>query len=438
LITILTGSPAVGKPGMPVFRSESAYFGVGLLDQGLISISNLVCVVLVARSVSMSDFGAFALATAALLFANSIQNAVVTGPHAVFSASLNDRQFREFTTILGSLQLVIAISSTIGIMLGSLILERSSPTTASAVMIAALVSLVWQGQEFTRRVMYAKSDAIGAAVNDSINYGLQACAFAVLWYMDKLSIDRALWAMAATSVVALAVGLWRIQGEFIRTVTLRRALQVFRETWQYGRWMLASSITYWSSGQLFPVLAAALVGLDATAAIRAAQTLLGPAHIFFRFVETSLTPTAARLRDQDGRAALTSLLARVAMISVAIFGLTSALLLIVADNVLASAFGESYAGYSILLGLVIISYVFLIVSAILSLGLRAERKSHPIFTAGLVSAIFALTLGPLLVSLWGANGAAIGLVMHSLITSTMMWFAYQNNESVSPNRMRTA
>jgi O-antigen/teichoic acid export membrane protein len=437
VITITHGSPAIGKPGMAVFRSESAYFGVGLVDQALISISNLVCVVLVARSVSISDFGAFSLATAALLFANSIQNAIVTGPHAVFSAFLNNRQFREYTTILGSLQLVTAIGSTIILMLGSLILERSSPTTASAVMIAAFVTIVWQGQEFARRVMYAKSDAIGAAINDSINYGLQACAFAILWYMDKLSIDRALWAMGATSIVALTVGLWRIRGEFTSSVTLRRALQVFREIWHYGRWMLASSLTYWSSGQLFPVLAAAFVGLDATAAIRAAQTLLGPAHIFFRFVETSLTPTAARIRAQDGREALSALLARVAITSVAIFGLTSAFLLIVADNILARVFGESYAGYSLLLGLVIVSYLFLIVSAILSLGLRAERKSRPIFIAGLLSAIFALTLGPLLVSLWGANGAAVGLVMHAIITSAMLWSSYRVAEPAPLSLMST-
>src|SRR4051794_4844783 len=80
---------------------------LGLLDQALISGSNFITMVALARSLGPAAFGAFTLAYSALLYANSLQGALITQPHNVLGASreAGSAEYRRLSSTAARMQL---------------------------------------------------------------------------------------------------------------------------------------------------------------------------------------------------------------------------------------------------------------------------------------------------------------------------------------------
>ena len=76
--------------------------GIGVADQALISLASFVTMVLLARGLSPEEFGSFTLVYAALLFAGSVQSALITQPHAVLAATRSGSAYTRFTGDAGA------------------------------------------------------------------------------------------------------------------------------------------------------------------------------------------------------------------------------------------------------------------------------------------------------------------------------------------------
>src|SRR5215213_1702813 len=89
----------------------------GLSDQAVISATSFVTLLVMARALSASAFGAFALVYMVLLFVNSVQSALVTQPHNVLAAAREDRGYRRFTvaTVVVGLLFMMTVVLVLGI-----------------------------------------------------------------------------------------------------------------------------------------------------------------------------------------------------------------------------------------------------------------------------------------------------------------------------------
>src|SRR5437588_1846559 len=77
-----------------------------LADQVLISGTNFVTTVLVARSLSDREFGAFSVIYGVLLFCNIIQSTLITQAHNVLAATLGGHDYRCYTGSTAVQQLI--------------------------------------------------------------------------------------------------------------------------------------------------------------------------------------------------------------------------------------------------------------------------------------------------------------------------------------------
>src|SRR4029079_2838125 len=82
-----------------------------LADQGLISLSNFATLILLARGLSRSDFGAFVLAYTALILLNGIQSALITQPHNVLGQAHLGTGYRRYTTSTAAFQVAFALTA---------------------------------------------------------------------------------------------------------------------------------------------------------------------------------------------------------------------------------------------------------------------------------------------------------------------------------------
>src|SRR5256885_9496595 len=82
----------------------------GLADQLLISFTNFVTMVLVAKGLHKAAFGEFTLVYSALLFASILQFALITQPHNVIGVTRQGEDYCLYTTATAMMQILLAMA----------------------------------------------------------------------------------------------------------------------------------------------------------------------------------------------------------------------------------------------------------------------------------------------------------------------------------------
>ena len=137
----------------------------GLADHGLISGSNFVTMVLLARGLGEARFGEFTLVYTALLFANSFQDSLVAQPHNVLGPTRSGRDYVRYTSSTAAMQLLLAAAGAALSLLAGVAAVAAGWHGATLFFAMAAAVVGWQFQEFMRRVMYTEGRLGGAFLN---------------------------------------------------------------------------------------------------------------------------------------------------------------------------------------------------------------------------------------------------------------------------------
>jgi O-antigen/teichoic acid export membrane protein len=232
--------------------------------------------ILLARVLTKSAFGSFVLVYTGLLFANSLQSALITQPHQALSAQRDPDDYRRYTTATGLQQLVLVAVLSTAALVSAVVAWLAGWSFANLLLVSVPALVAWQLQEFVRRVLYTEERHKAVWVNDIVSYGGQLLGIILLWRTDELTATTALAVLAATSAAGALVGAWQLRSRIVGGL---RPLAYAKENWSFGRWLLGSTLAMWTSSQLYPVLTAGFVGVAATGALRAVWTVLGRTHI---------------------------------------------------------------------------------------------------------------------------------------------------------------
>jgi exopolysaccharide production protein ExoQ len=397
----------------------------GLGDQALISASNFLTTVVLARRLNPTDFGAFTLLYAAVFFMVSLQTTLVSRPHNVLGATRQGEEYRRYTTVTAVSQVCFTAMFALVALTAALVAQHAAWGVAPLLFPLALVIVAWQLQEFTRRVLYTEGRLRDAFANDLISYGGQATGIVALGYVGQLSGARAFSIIALTSAVAAAYGFWQIRGSLIcRGVWDAVRADGFAENWRFGKWLFGAALAAWVAGQLYPILIGGFISIAEAGAFSAVFTLMGPARILLIAMDTALVPAGARAFAERGQAGLQSFVGRIFLLTAPIIAVYCIGVSLLASRILGAAYGDHYRPYGWLLALFALSYALDYLRHPISIALEARRASAPIFRAYLLSSIVVLTAGIAAVRFLGLLGAALGTIANSLILGVLLWRYY--------------
>jgi O-antigen/teichoic acid export membrane protein len=310
--------------------------------------------------------------------------------------------------------------------IGCLLVIAGESFGVSLVILAPAV-LAWQLQEFARRVLYTQFEYRKAFANDLIAYGGQLVAVLAIWSVGTLTSGLALAVIALTSAAGAGVGFWQIRRSIVRIVDWPEAGRHLARTWAFGRWLLAGTLSSWASTQMYPILAAGFVGVGAAGGLRSAQNLVAPTHIAMKTVESILPSRAASEYAKAGKSALSCYVARFA-IPVGIAMLAYCVVVSVAAKPLVTTLlGTAYQGYWWLVPVMACAYVLTYTASIASIYLQCVGQTQTIFHANLASSMIVLTIGVLIVDMYGLVGTAVGLILHGFILNGVLWWRMSNN-----------
>jgi len=405
----------------PVHGRRSRLFGKNIWamgDQILISATNFLTTVLIARVLSPALFGSFTLVYSALLLANIFQSTLITQAHNVLALTREGENYRRYTgnTALSQIALV-AFEAMLALIVAFIAGARGYPA-ATLILWLAPACVAWQMQEFIRRIMYTECRFAAAFCNDCISYGGQMLLFIVFWSTGHLNGNTAMFSLTITSAVAAVLGIWQIRS----SLEFKLDLSVLAENWAFGKWLIGGELVQWfGSLQLYLFLTAYLLGTHATGELRAAQTVFGPTRIFAFYLGSVLPIRFARTMAEDGASAVQRLLRQTCIRVLPLLGMYCLLVAMFPHFLLQMIFGREYAGTPAVLSIYAFYAFISYAQTLLVSVLTARRQTRMIFIGNIYGTLITLAMSYWIISYFKVVGAPIAIGVSCLITTLFFW-----------------
>jgi O-antigen/teichoic acid export membrane protein len=419
-----------------IFSGKGARGGyLAAVDQGVISASNFLATIILARSVSPTELGVYAVGFISLRLTMVIQDGTIIQPLNTFGAPMEQPRFRRYATSTGILQIILALALAALAALGGWILTNSGNDTAGPAMFALWAPILcYQLQEYLRRTLYARGKIINATIvsasSNVVRLGL------LIWWagLGELSGVAGLNAIAFGALFAILPGLW-----LTRAIWSRRFYSLtmtWDRNWRFGRWITGGNIANWISVEFYPILTAGFISFAAAGAYRALQNLVAPIHLLLRAIDTYLTPRAAKVYREGGKRALSGTLRFTYLIAGIPTLILLGLALIFPKPLLQLRYGDTYLEYSPGIVLMAIFYALLYIKWPLQIVLKAARYSQPIFYANIAAMAAMFTIGIWAILQWGVYGTIAGQALNASIATVFLmaaWWRFERGEKGAGN-----
>jgi O-antigen/teichoic acid export membrane protein len=398
-----------------------------LADQALVSGVNFLTGILLARYLGIEEFGRFTLVWMSILFVNSLQHAMINAPMMSIGPKQPEAETSAYYGAIIVQQIVFSVVVFMSLFAGVYWSGAVFPEwqVESLAFPLALAALAFLFQDFMRRYFFTRSRQSVAFLIDLIRYGGQITVLFWLFAVSKESADsaRVLWVIAITAVFSALVGMFlvertRINARVLKETTVRH--------WHFSKWLTASSLMQWTSGNFFLISAGTLLGPTAVGALRAAQNLMGITHILFQGLENIVPIQASRYYHENGFERLKSYLHQVMLnggLATAAIAVTFS---IAPEFWLTLIFGESFGVHGSLVRWYAVLYILMFFGLPLRAGLRAIEHIKPIFWSYVWTSLFALAVAYPLIELLGLPGAMYGMLATQGVMLVILWMGFQS------------
>jgi O-antigen/teichoic acid export membrane protein len=396
-----------------VFWLRKVSFSV--LDQGLISGSNFLIGVLLARWLVPEQYGAYALAFSIFLFAAAFHNALLLEPMSVFGSASYGECLPAYIGKLLRLHFFLALFLTGLVVAGIALLhyftaDRALTSALWGVCIAIpLILFFW----LCRRAAYIKL-APGLAARGASAYCLVVIFLLLLVQrVGRLSSFTAflIQSLAATAAAILLLASLRPRPD---SQSGPSSLAVVRQHWRYGRWVVATAFVYWLSGNAYYLLVAAFLPMQDVAALRALQNFTLPFGQFISAVSLLLLPWASARFAEEGRVGFQRRIRQITLMFVGAASAYYAVLWLFGGRIMAILYAGRYNEFAYLLTLVAAPVVVQAASQGSAIAVQAMQAPAEVFLAYSVSGTLTILAGVALARYWGLTGALIGILTSSL------------------------
>lgn len=402
------------KPGWLFWGNKGA---LTLTDQGLIGGSNFLIAILLARQLSRTEYGAYALALEIFMVLSMAYACLILEPMLVFGPSTYRDRFRQYFGVLLWMHMGVALATALALGgLAWLIYELGKSPSLSSALTAAMfatpcVLLFW----LARRAFYVKLDPKTAVLGGLIYGSVLLVGILLLYQLRSLSPALAFLLMAAGALAASPLLVGRLKPSMSLKVTSPTLREVSSKHWVYGRWALSAAVAAWMSGNIYYILLSTIRGLADTGSLKALLNIASPVGQVFAALLTLVLPYAARTYQQNGVAGverlswlLTSLYSGSAVAYWVAFFLFK-------HPILHLLYGGKYLQIEHLIPYVALGSVFRIAATVQIVSLKAAQSPFLSFIAWVFSDLVAVLVGVPAIWAFGLQGALWAYVLSGAV-----------------------
>jgi len=412
--------------------------GLAILDQGLISGSNFLIGILLARWLIPAQYGAFSLAFSVFLLLSYVYHALLSEPQGVFSGSAYSKCLRGYLKALLSIQLVLTI---FGIVLlggaAAVVYEMGKadglPGALAGVAIASpCILFFW----LLRRAYYMNLAPARAAIG--------AFIYCVLVTGGLFIAYKKAWISPFSAFLLMAIG--ALGTGFFLLSQVNKALppdaeagptaaQAWRKHWEYGRWALAVSVVTWIPYYMYYPLVSYFGGMAQAGQLRALMNLSLPMEQSYTALSILFLPYSARICREKGIQSSGPLVRRITALF--IFGALAywAVLIPLKGLVFHVLYGGKYLEVTPLIPYVALGTTLWAAAFGPAILLRAIESPDSIFYARIVSSVLSLVVGVPATRSFGLWGVVISVIIANFAAFLISMYILQrkSNSLTVPN-----
>lgn len=380
-----------------------------LADQSVVSGSNFIIGILLARFLGPEAFGLFVVLQAVILYVNSFQGALIFQPMMSAVPQMPAEKRQPYLRGVFALQLMLTLSLALltGIIAWGADAWFGFDGLSQSIVLSLVAALLsFQLLDWQRRHYFVEENARGTFLIDTIAYGGQTVLITAACLTDQLTVSSAFWIIAVTAFSGFAVGLLdqRLHPLY------QQASAVLSDGWRAGRDYLIAWQFQLLGAQGVLMIGAGAVGTHAVGGIRATQNIVGPINILFQAMENLLPIAAATRYSQRGLAGLCRFLWRVTLLgSLALLPLLL-LLGIFAKPLIQTLYGDDYLSYVALVYWQVAYVVIQFYQRQVFYFLRTVKATGVVLRSGFIMASLSLLIAAISVHRWQESGLMLALV----------------------------
>lgn len=388
-------------------------------DQAVCSLSTAVLSILVGRTVTPSEFGAFSIAFLVFTLMVGLSRAMITDPMAVVYSGSDPGQQRYATSKATALATIFGLATGALTVVAGLMFGYKTPLGGALIAMGLSLPGLLQ-QDAWRYAFFMAQDPRPVALNDTVRVVAMIAVMAALFAQDRATVPAMIlaWGLSAYLSSFLGVAQSRVTprtGGAFEWVTGHRDLAV-RLGADFGINQGASNGANMAVG---PVSS-----LDAVGALNASRTLLGPLALLFTGTTALILPA---MSSRSGGPLLR--LASFASGALAVLAVTWTLLLLV----LPDPWGlwllkENWAGARATILPTGIGAALIALAVGPNLGLKAKALGGAVLRVTAVQAPLLVVLGVGGAALGDAVGAAWGFAAAQAVGLALTWVAFLRTE----------
>jgi len=406
-----------------------------LADQAVFNAGNFLRGVILARMVTQGEFGLFTLGWTVIVFLQTVQATLVSGPYTVYCPRMKGAALAKFTgsTIIHHLFLTVLLA-VIGVCTSlSLTLIGNSKEISVlgwAISIAIVPILL---RDYIRRLCFARLWMSAAIAVDLSTVVIQLGLLFAVGTIAGLS--------AAIAFVIIGSGCLIVTVSWI--VKYRREIKVawpqvsadWKRNWLLGRWALASAVLWVSATSLYPWMLAALHGAGAAGVWAACLGVVALCNPLLVGIQNFVLPKASHVFADGGVGALRSFVPRAALL---IGGSATALCVVlmpIGGWLVATLYGDSYSGNGLVVTLLLANFSILSFDFCFGRGLFILERADIDFKINIIPIIIVFLIGIWMVREFGVTGAASSILFGHfvvLILRIVSFFRVSEQELCNP------
>jgi len=409
--TAVAEGPAGVRARIPVFKRDFtlqkfipwvAKGGLAIVDYGLISGSNFLLGVLLARWLSPDQYGAYALAFSIFVLVAFLYQALLLEPLSVFSGTTYRDNIRGY--LLTATALHWGISFVVCFLLGATAVA-ARVWWHSSVLAVAFAGLTIATpfiliHAMARRSFYLKLSPAPAA-------------FASFFYCLLVTggvffaFSRG-WLTSFTAYLLLNAKLEPATGH-------PRLPEICAKHWEYGKWALATCVVGWIPNYIYIPLVSSLSGVSSGGELRALLNFSAPLLQTFAALSMLFLPYAARVQDKEGREGVSALSWKLALLFVGGGAVYWAVLIPLRLPLFHLVYAGKYIGSSYLIPLFALETMAWSAALGPAILLRALESPRSLFFANAAASVIAVVLGIPATRYFGLPGVAWSMFLANLV-----------------------
>lgn len=414
-----------------------------LIDQGLVSGTNFLTVVIIGRYCLPEELGIYHLLFSIILMSYLLQDSLISGPYRIYLKKHSLKDQPKYTGSVFIHQLassLLMVGTILGVMVASLLGYVSEELAMAAVPLLFLSPFIMM-RDFLRRISFAHLQIRVAILLDLTAAVLQICSLYLLAFNDLLTVTNAYLAIGGSCLISC--GVWYLSSPIQRIFSRSDLIKDWLHNWKFSRWSLGSMMVANLPPVLFlPWLLAFSDGETATGILAASFMIVGVVNVFLSAIENMLGPRSAHELHDNGAKRMMFLLNRATLIlsivmlffvfGLGIWGQTLALFV----------FGEQYLEHGQVMAWVIfiqsVHFLGVAIGIGATNGLWALERPNDNFFSSLGDMLVTIVLALLFVLIlpFGPIGVALATAAGTITGTILRWYFLKR--TLNPNLLAAA